>query len=83
MTHVQLIDQGIIQSIGRQKISDAGTPLVFRDDIRRGKPPLLLVGGLLPLEGNERDLVRVKTSLYNAAGRRDVADQQLINQLLA
>ena len=83
MTHVQLIDQGVIQPIERQKVGNAGAPLVFRNDIRRRKPPLLLVGGLLPLEGNERDLVRVETSLHNAAGWLDLANQQPINQLLA
>ena len=50
MTKVELIDQGIIQGLSRQKVSNAGSRLIIGEQISGRQATLLLVDSLLTLK---------------------------------
>ena len=50
MPQIELIDQGIAQSVRRQEVCDSGTRLIIREQISGGQSAFVLVDRLLTLK---------------------------------
>ena len=78
MAHIQCVDKRIVEARRWQKVRNARTPLVLRNNIGGCETPFFFVNSLLPLEGNQGNVLLTQTMLHAACLRGDLAIQKLI-----